>query len=157
MTVSFFALALLLAAPEANTPAHPEAKPFVTETDAQANVASALSRAKVSNKQVIVVLGANWCHDSRGLAGWFATPRFAAMLKGKYEVVYVDVGIPQRKKGRNLGVAGRYGINRIKGTPTVMILSREGVLLNKKDASSWRNAASRTEDQIFNYFNTFGG
>lgn len=157
MTVSFLALALLLAAPEAGTPAHPEAKPFVTETNAQADVTAALSRTKISGKRVIVVLGANWCHDSRGLAGWFATPRFNAMLKGKYEIVYVDVGIPQKKQGRNLDVAQRFGVKKIKGTPTVMVLSPDGQLLNKKDAPSWRNAGSRTEDQIFNYFNTYGG
>lgn len=156
-TVSLFAaFALVLAAAGTATPAHPEAKPFVAESNAQADVAAALSRAKVSGKRVIVVLGANWCHDSRALAGWFASPRFAAMMKTRYEVAYVDIGMPQRGQGRNLDVPQRYGIKAVKGKPTVMILSTDGQLLNKKDAPKWRNAASRSEDDIFNHFNTFG-
>jgi hypothetical protein len=35
------------------------------------------------------------------------------------------------------------------------VLSSDGKLLNsKKDAASWRNAASRSEDDIFRYFAT---
>jgi hypothetical protein len=40
----------------------------------------------------------------------------------------------------------------------VMILSADGALLNsRKDAASWRNAASRNEDSIYRYFAAFTG
>lgn len=130
---------------------HPEARPFDEAVDATAAVDAALARAQLSAKPVILVLGANWCHDSRGLAGWFAQPRFAAMLDAKYELAYVDVG----HRDRNIDIARRFGMNSIKGTPTVLVLSSDGTLLNRKSASTWRNAGSREQNDIFVYFDQF--
>jgi hypothetical protein len=135
-----------------SAPEHPQAKVYDPKALASQDVDAALSRAALANKRVIIVLGANWCHDSIGLAGWFATPRFAAMLSSKYEVVYVDVGMPQTGNGRNLDIAKRFKAKPVKGTPNVLVLSPQGKLLNKKDAGSWRNAASRSEDDIYRYF-----
>jgi thiol-disulfide isomerase/thioredoxin len=148
-------LALLVASPAvmSNTPPHPEAKVYKPTGNARADVDAALTRAKATKKRVILVMGANWCHDSKALSGWFETPRFKAMLAPKYELVYVDVG----QKDRNIDIAQRFGIKAIKGTPTVLILSPDGELLNKKDAPTWRNAASRSADAVFGYFNSFGG
>ncbi len=130
---------------------HPEARPFESSADAGAAVDAALVRALDADKRVILVMGANWCHDSRGLAGRFAQPRFGAMLDAKYELVYVDVG----QKDRNIDIARRFGISKIKGTPTVLILSSRGKLLNRGSAPKWRNAASRAEADIFAYFDQF--
>jgi thiol-disulfide isomerase/thioredoxin len=145
------------AAPTPSTiSSHPEAKLYDTARDARSDVSAALARAKAANKRVILVMGANWCHDSKALAGWFETARFKAMLTPLYEIVYIDVGKPQRREGRNIEIAQGYGIKKIKGTPTVLILSPDGQLLNKKDAPTWRNAASRSEDDIFRSFAEFG-
>lgn len=130
---------------------HPEARPFEESADATAQVDAALARAQLNEKRVILVMGANWCHDSRGLAGWFAQPRFAAMLEAKYELVYVDVG----HKDRNIDIARRFGLKSIKGTPTVLVLSSSGDLLNRQSAPKWRDAASREQDDIFAYFDQF--
>jgi hypothetical protein len=137
------------AAEPAKEAGHIEVSAYDPAADANEDVNAALTRAALANKRVI---GANWCHDSIGLAGWFATPRFAAMLSSKYEVVYVDVGVPQTGNGRNLDIAKRFKAKPVKGTPTVLILSPQGKLINKKDAGSWRNAASRSEDEIYRYF-----
>ena len=132
---------------------HPEASPYDEDADADVLVDAALARAAAANKRIILVMGANWCHDSRALAGWFETKRFAAMLEPHYEVVYIDVGVPQKKgEGRNQHLIKRFKGKRQKNTPYVMVLSSEGKLLNRKDARSWRNAASRSEDEIFSYF-----
>ena len=159
----FFAVALLVCAPAvvngatlSTVSTHPEAKLYDAARDASADVAAALTRAKAANKRVILVMGANWCHDSKALAGWFETPRFKAMLAPLYEIVYIDVGKPQRREGRNIEIAQGFGIKKIKGTPTVLILSADGELLNKKDAPTWRNAASRSEDDIFRSFAELG-
>ena len=140
-----------LARAEQTAAAHPEARPFEESDDATAQVDAALARAQLNEKRVILVMGANWCHDSRGLAGWFAQPRFAAMLEAKYELVYVDVG----HKDRNIDIARRFGLKAIKGTPTVLVLSAQGALLNRKSAPQWRDAASREEGDIFAYFDQF--
>lgn len=144
------------AAPPSTISAHPQAKLYDATRDARADVSAALARAKASNKRVILVMGANWCHDSKALAGWFESARFKAMLTPLYEIVYIDVGKPQRREGRNIEIAREFGIKKIKGTPTVLILSADGALLNKKDAPTWRNAASRSEDDIFRSFAEFG-
>ena len=148
-------LMVVLASPAQAAPVA-EAKLYHATRDARADVAAALTRAKAANKRVILVMGANWCHDSKALAGWFETPRFKAMLAPLYEIVYIDVGKPQRREGRNIEIARGYGIKKIKGTPTVLILSPDGALLNKKDAPTWRNAASRSENDIFRSFAEFG-
>ena len=157
MRLLLLALALLAFTPmspalaEPATANHPEARPFDQSANATEQVNAALARARISGKRVIVVMGANWCHDSRGLAGWFAQPGFAAMLEPKYEIVYVDVG----QKDRNIDIARRFGIKSIKGTPTVLVLSTRGKLLNRKSAPKWRDAASREEEDIFAYFDQF--
>ncbi|MEO9599860.1 thioredoxin family protein [Parasphingorhabdus sp.] len=130
---------------------HPKATPYDREADSMAEVDAALARAQETDKRVVVVMGGNWCHDSRGLAFWFSRPRFAAMLDEKYEVVYVDVG----QRDRNIDIAQRFGIESLKGTPTVLVLSSQGLLLNRESAPTWRNAASRTGKDIFLYFNRF--
>ncbi|WP_299322084.1 thioredoxin family protein [Parasphingopyxis sp.] len=150
------AMPLAVAAPAHAAEAdHPEARPFDETRPALADVALALARAAINRKRVILVMGANWCHDSRGLAGWFATRRFTDMLGPRYEIAYVDVGHPQEGEGRNLDIAQRFGIEEIVGTPTVLVLSPEGTLLNRETAPTWRNAASRSEAEIFDYFDAF--
>lgn len=135
---------------------NPESHAFVVDRNAQIDVDQALDEAKSNGKNVLIIMGANWCHDSIGLAGWLDTPRFTAMMRDRYAIVYVDVGTPQIGKGRNLDIAKRFGIKKIKGTPVVMVVSADGKLLNsKKDALSWRNSASRREDDIFRYFDGF--
>jgi len=41
---------------------------FQPSTDPLADVQQALSRAQKSDRLALIVLGANWCHDSRALA-----------------------------------------------------------------------------------------
>jgi thioredoxin-related protein len=135
------------AAPVTVSP-HPEARPFGDPAHADRDVADAMARAKANGHRVLLVFGANWCHDSRALAGWFATPRFAAMLNPRYEIVWIDVG----QKDHNLDLARRYGLDGIKGTPTVLMLDSAGKPLNLKDAPRWHDASKRSEDKIYRYF-----
>lgn len=129
---------------------HPEARPFDPEPSlvAQDDVDEALSQAALTNKNAIIVMGANWCHDSRALAGWFQTPRFDTMLQENFIVRYIDVGM----KDRNIDVAQRFGLDNIVGTPSIIVTDSQGTVLNLESAPTWRNAASRTEDSIFEYF-----
>jgi hypothetical protein len=135
---------------------YPDAKLYDEKADANAAVDAALVRVQKSGKRVIIIMGGNWCHDSRALAGWFETPRFKAMLDEKYELVYVDAGTPQlRGKARNQHLVKRFKGKKQQGTPYVMLLSPDGRLLNRDEARSWRNAASRSEDEIYRYFAIF--
>lgn len=148
-------LALLLAAcaggpePKTAAAAHPEARAYAVTPDAMGEVDAALARAAANGKRVLVVFGANWCHDSRALAGWLETPRFAALVAERYELVFVNVGMPQTGDGHNLDVAERFGFGDIPGTPALLVLTADGQPVNLDSAASWRNAASRSEDVIF--------
>jgi hypothetical protein len=140
----------------AESKANPESLAYLADRNAQADVDNALTSAKTSGKTLLIIMGANWCHDSIGLAGWLGTQRFTAMMRDRYAIVYVDVGKPQTGNGRNLDIAKRFGIKKVRNTPLVMLVSADGKLLNsKKDAIGWRNAASRSEDDIYRYFAEF--
>lgn len=137
------------ATPGADAPLHHEARSYDAEADASAAVNAALSRAAARGTLALVVLGANWCHDSRALAGTLASPRFAPLIAERYELVFVDVGKPQNGEGRNLDLASRFGLNQLVGTPALLVLRPDGTAVNLATAATWRNAASRSEDAIF--------
>lgn len=135
--------------PQVAAAPHPEARAYAASADAGADIDAALARAALGGKRVLLVMGANWCHDSRALAGWLETERFAALVAAHYEVVFVDVGMPQTGEGRNLDIAARFGLDTIKGTPVLLVLTADGRAVNAATARKWRNAASRSEDAIF--------
>ena len=128
------------------------AEPYKSDAfiaDPMPAIDAALARAKQSGKPVLLVMGTGGCHDSAWLANLIATDRFAP-VRARYEIVYADIGMPHiRGSGRNPEVARRFGF-RIKGTPTVAIVDANGAVLNRKAAHKWRNAASRSDDDIYN-------
>ena len=128
-----------------------EPMPFFATDDAHADLQATLETAKLSGKKPLVIMGANWCHDSRALAAHFETSKFVTLLRAHYEPVFIDVG----QKDRNVDIAQRYGYETIEGTPTVIILSPDGKILNQTTAPTWRNAASRSERDVFDYFRDF--
>ncbi len=125
-----------------------EPRPFDETRDAMADVDAALARAGERGVRALLVLGGNWCHDSRGLAAKFQTPELAALIAEKYELVWVDVG----RRDRNLDVAKRFGVGDLLGTPTVLIVSPAGDLLNADSVHDWRDAASRSDAETLAYF-----
>ena len=129
--------------------AHPEATPYDPAIDATAAVDEALARAAERGTKVLLVMGGNWCHDSRALAGWLETPRFAALVAEHFEPVYVNVGLPQTGDGFNLDIARRFGIEALPGTPNLFVIASDETLLNRETVTTWRNAASRSEDEIY--------
>ncbi len=135
--------------------AAPEARPFdrkISEAGAAALIDRALAQAGADStapRKVLAVFGANWCHDSRGLAGWLLDARHAAMLGRDFVTVFVDVGKPQDGKGRNLALLERFGIKALKSTPALVVLDNAGQRLNSIDeAVAWRHAASRSDAAI---------
>ncbi len=138
------------ASPPATTEAPgPQARSYLVSEDAMADVDAALSRARQSGRRVMLVMGANWCGDSRALAGWLETERFAELIDREYELVFVNIGMPRTGDGHNLGIARRFGVPELPGLPNVLILTGDGTLVNPTTAITWRNAGSRTGDAIY--------
>ncbi len=128
---------------------YPEARSYAVTADPMAEVDAALARAAENDTRVLLVMGANWCHDSRALAGWLETERFAALIDEHFELVFVNVGMPQSDDGHNIDIAQRFGVEELPGTPNLLVLTAEGELVNGDTATTWRDAASREEDAIF--------
>ena len=124
-------------------------KSDVFNADPMPAVDTALAAAKQSGKRVLLVMGTGGCHDSAWFANLLATDRFAP-VRDRYEIVYADIGMPHvRGWGRNPAVPKRFKF-KIKGTPTIAVLDADGNVLNRKAAPKWRNAASRSDDDIYN-------
>jgi len=128
---------------------YPEAASYDVSENAGAEVDAAFMRAAENGKRVMLVMGANWCHDSRALAGWLETPRFAGLIEREYELVFVNIGMPQRGDGHNLAIARRFGLKDLPGTPNLLVLTADGELVNAETATSWRDSASREADAIY--------
>lgn len=106
-------------------------------------------KAAAEQKLLLLVLGADWCHDSVALLQHFNQPDFAAALAQRFELAFVDVGFLQF----GLAVTQRYQLPLYYGTPTVLIIAPDsGQLLNKTDLMHWTNAASFDEKAYQQYF-----
>lgn len=78
--VGLFAILLLLV-PAAAGAEDDHPRPFDGNHAAMPAVEAAMAEARSQNKRLLLVLGANWCHDSRALAHHFEDPELAATLE----------------------------------------------------------------------------
>ena len=126
-------------------------RPFDEKRNASIDVDATLAAARASGKNALIILGGNWCHDSRGLAAKFERAELAAVIADHYELVWVDVG----HRDRNLHIPRRFGVADLYGTPTVLILSPDGALLNRESVHDWKTADSKPYDETLDYFRHF--
>jgi thiol-disulfide isomerase/thioredoxin len=121
---------------------------FQPSTDPLADVQQALDRAEKSDRLALVVLGANWCHDSRALARLYRPP-LAELIQQHYELVFVDVGYYE--KGRD--VLQQFGVAHFYATPTVLIIDPSNrALVNDEDRHMWGNAYNIDMSSSVQYF-----
>jgi len=127
----------------------PDGRLFQPSVDPLADVQQALGRADDGDRLVLVVLGANWCHDSRALASRLHRPPLAELIQQHYELVFVDVGFYE--KGR--AVVQQFGVAHYYATPTVLIIDPSNrALVNDEDRHIWGNAASIDMSSSVEYF-----
>lgn len=131
---------------------HP--RPFDQNYDAAEAVAAARHQALAEGKRLLLVFGANWCHDSRGLAHHFEDAELAALLDASYVLTYVDVAW----RDANQAVLLSYGVTAIYGTPTVLIIDPStGDVINRAERNVWTSAASRPIEEARDYFRRYAG
>lgn len=147
LLVSLFSLFAVLVLPAHAEDDHP--RPFDQNFAAMAEVDAALAEARDSNKRLLLVLGANWCHDSRGLAHHFEDEELASILERFYVMRYVDVGW----RDQNHDIMRRFGVAAIYGTPTVFVIDPQTeTLLNRHERNDWTSAASTPIEEARTYF-----
>lgn len=123
----------------------PSSSPFQDVVDAQ-------QRAVEQNKLLLVVLGAQWCHDSTGLAKRFATKEMDLILRAHYETVFVDVGTLEDRRN----ITERFDYPIYYATPTVMVIEpQSGALLNRASMDIWGRADSIPLAEYMAYFSRF--
>jgi thiol-disulfide isomerase/thioredoxin len=127
----------------------PDGRLFQPSVDTLSDVQRALGRADNNDRLALVVLGANWCHDSRALASRLHRPPLAELIQQHYELVFVDVGFLD--KGRE--VLQQFGVAHFYATPTVLIIDpSNGQLVNDEDRHIWGNAFKIDMSSSVRYF-----
>jgi len=115
-------------------------------------VVHAQSEALKQNKLLLVVLGAQWCHDSTGLAKRFSSSEMQRILTSHYETVFIDVGMLEDRRN----ITERFNYPTYYATPTVMIVDpSSSALLNRASMDIWGNADSIPLAQYVDYFSAF--
>jgi hypothetical protein len=136
-------------ADEAATAAEPDGNRYLPSDDSMADVVAVMDSARENNKLVLVVMGANWCHDSRALASRLQKEPLNTLVDDHYETVFVDVGFLEKGKDviTSLGPPVYYA------TPTVLIVDPvTGRLINEHNRHQWANANSISMDDSVEYF-----
>ena len=145
--IAFLALFLFLPVAACGEEDHP--RPFNADLDGMEQVESGLAEARANDKRLLLVLGANWCHDSRAFAHHLEDPHLAAIIEENYVLRLIDVGL----RDRHHDVMQRFGVTAIYATPTIFIIDPEDeFLLNRHNMSDWTTAASRQIDEALHYF-----
>lgn len=125
---------------------------FTPSSSSYEDVVTAQSQALQSNKLLLVVLGAQWCHDSTGLEKQFNTDEMQLILGAHYETVFVDVGLLEDKRQ----ITQRFNYPTYYATPTVMIVDpASSALLNRTTMNIWGNADSIPLADYIEYFLRF--
>jgi len=128
---------------------NPEGRRYMQSANPLAAVQQAFDRAEEGNRLLLVVAGANWCHDSRALASRLGRSPLADLIQDHYELVFVSVGYYEQ--GRD--VMQRFGVAHYYATPTVLIIDpASGQLINEEDRHQWSNAYNIDMSASVRYF-----
>lgn len=125
---------------------------YVHSDSPMLDVQNALHEAKASDKLLLLVMGAQWCHDSRGLAEKFEDPDVAEVLAEHYQTLFVDVGYYKDLRF----ISQRFNQAHYFATPTVMIIDADTErLINAKDMHIWGSADSLPAAKYLDYFTAY--
>lgn len=124
---------------------------YKSGTATMANVDKALAQAKAEKRLTMIVLGAQWCHDSVGLSTKFSTDAMQSILKEKYVTAFMDIGYLEDRRDNSQ----RFGYPGVFGTPTVLIVEPQSeTLLNYDTVSKWQAAYSVPLEDYLTYFDS---
>lgn len=127
---------------------------FDEDADAGAAIDTALAAAATREGPVLIVFGANWCHDSRRFADLITSDdTLAPFMAGTYQTVFVDIGT----RHLNLDQAARFGVEAIYGTPTLVVAGPDGAVLNAATVHDWRAVYNAGDADMGVYFARLAG
>ena len=110
---------------------------FSPAADLSTQVNQTLALARSQHKKALLVLGAQWCHDSRGLAKNFSTPQMQQILNEHYQVLFIDVGYLEK----GFDIVKQFNLPIYYGTPTVMVIDpNASQVINIANMKKWLSA-----------------
>ena len=101
-----------------------------------------------SDKQPILIFGANWCPDCRIFSGTMNIPKIKSYIDNNFQILYIDV----KRYEINMELMEEYGIPSAEGIPRVLVFDKNKNLLNNSNTTEWRTARDRSSQEIFNFF-----
>ncbi len=120
--------------------------------DPSGKVQQTLDLASKKEQLALIVLGANWCHDSRGLVKRFSHSKMQDVLSTHYQMAYIDVGKLEDRRD----ITQRFGQAHYFATPTVFIIDpKSGKLLNETTLKKWGMADNIPLKEYLDYFKEY--
>ena len=132
-------------------PAVPHPEPYLGRKASILEIQEFIQRTIKSNKQPIVIFGANWCPDARLLEGVIQLPAVKNFLEKNANILNIDVGNYEM----NTELFSFFDKNIEEGIPRVFIMDRKGKTLNLHVNDTMRKARDLTTQDIFNYLQEF--
>jgi thioredoxin 1 len=121
--------------------------PYDDQADASSDLHRALASARASDKNVLLVFGANWCPDCRELDKALHG-KSAQQIAEKFVVVKIDVG----HFDKNIALAKLYGNPIKKGIPAAVILTADNKIVYSTKAGELADARKMGEQGIYAFF-----
>jgi len=113
---------------------------------------TALRNAEAENKYALIVLGAQWCHDSVGLAERFSGEQMQSVLDGRFVTQFIDVGYLQDRRD----ITTLVGYPHYFATPTVLIVDPiSNAIVNIDSLKVWQSADSVELQEYVERFASF--
>ena len=110
----------------------------------------ALNQAEMKGKPLLLILGANWCHDSRALAGYFDSPE-VKQAASHYQVLPVNVGYLENKSA----LLGQFNYPAYFATPTVLAIDPVSkAVLNRASLVTWQSAHNESAAALAEYLDS---
>jgi len=132
----------------------PSGKLYLPSDAPMVDLATAMDSARDSDRLLLLVMGANWCHDSRALASRLFQEPLSTVVDENFEILFVDVGYLEKGKE----VITSLGIPIYYATPTVLIIDPvSGSVINNQNRHQWAEAASVSMEDSVEYFQQFAG
>lgn len=115
--------------------------------DESAVVDDALEQASASHQLVALVLGAEWCHDSRALAEYFNDPALTS-VSAAMTLLPIDVGYLENKQS----LLSQFGYPAYFATPTLLLIDPQTrQVINRATLPAWQNAHNESATSLHAY------
>ena len=142
----YMVLACLLSSPACSAGNNSYYPSLSLDSQAQ-RLEEALNQAQLEDKPLLLILGANWCHDSRALAGYFDSPA-VKQAASHYQVLPINVGYLENKST----LLEQFNYPAYFATPTVLAIDPVSKsVLNRASLVTWQSAHNESAATLAEY------